>query len=367
MNTSTPKPVRHLILILGDQLDPDSAVFDELDPSRDHIWMAETHEEATHVWSHKLRLAFFFSAMRHFRDQQRNSGRTVHYHELTADPDQDRGRNFAEILTKDLKQDLKQLRPEKLILVRPGDFRVKSMLTDLAARENIELEWREDRHFYQKTGEFDAYATGKKSLVYWLKMPEYAELNALDCGDRDVPRFFWDGETDMACVKNCMSSVIQHGWSHHIPRLMVLGQFSLLLGIHPYKFHAWHMAMYVDAIDWVSLPNTLGMSQYGDGGIVGTKPYCASGNYIQKMSNYCKGCRYNPKESAGGNACPFTTLYWDFLDRNHTSFANNRRMTFQIKNLERKSPEQMDAIRKQADQIRRKLDAGDREWKTARD
>jgi deoxyribodipyrimidine photolyase-related protein len=164
----------------------------------------------------------------------------------------------------------------------------------------------------------------------------------------------------MACAADAMDSVCKFAWSHHIPRLMVLGQFSLLLGVHPLKFHEWHMAMYVDAIDWVSLPNTLGMSQYGDGGIVGTKPYCASGNYIDRMSNYCANCKYHPKQATGDTACPFTTLYWDFLDRHHERFQNNLRMKFQIKNLERKPPEELEKIRRQADRIRQRLDAGER-------
>jgi deoxyribodipyrimidine photolyase-related protein len=157
-----------------------------------------------------------------------------------------------------------------------------------------------------------------------------------------------------------MSALIQNAWLHHIPRLMVLGQFSMLLGVHPYKFHAWHMAMYVDAVDWVSLPNALGMSQHGDGGVVGTKPYCASGNYINRMSNYCGQCRYDPKQATGEDACPFTTLYWDFLDRHHDRFENNRRMTLQLRNLERKCDDERKEIRHQADRIRKRIDGGDR-------
>jgi len=184
--------------------------------------------------------------------------------------------------------------------------------------------------------------------IYWQQMPEYIELNALEC-DRDVPQAYWDGETEMACVRDCMQSVIKHGYAHHIQRLMVLGLFSQLLGVHPRKFHDWHMAMYLDAIDWVSLPNTLGMSQWGDGGIVGTKPYCASGNYIHRMSNYCSGCRFNYKESTGEDACPVTTMYWHFLDRHRDRFQNNQRMKFQLKNLDRKSEEEMQAIRERAE------------------
>ncbi len=132
-----------------------------------------------------------------------------------------------------------------------------------------------------------------------------------------------------------------------------MGNLAQTMGADPYQFHEWHMAMYVDAIDWVSLPNALGMSQYGDGGIVGTKPYCSTGNYINKMSNYCKGCRYDYKEKVGEDACPFTTLYWDFLDRHRETFQENQRMAFAMKNLEkyRKDGDLMEGIRERARQL----------------
>lgn len=119
----------------------------------------------------------------------------------------------------------------------------------------------------------------------------------------------------MRCVCECVKHALIHGYSHHIHRLVVLGLFSLRYGVHPLKFHRWHMAMHLDAIDWVSLPNALGMSQHGDVGIVGTKPYCASGNYIRRMSDFFRHCIYNPKKAAGDDACPITTLYWMFLER----------------------------------------------------
>ena len=184
-------------------------------------------------------------------------------------------------------------------------------------------------------------------------MPKYESLNHFET-THDVPQFFWDGQTDMECVRQSMKSVINHGYSHHIHRLMVLGNLSMLAGVDPYKFHEWHMAMYLDAIDWVSLPNTLGMSQYGDGGIVGSKPYCSSGNYINKMSNFCKNCRYNYKEKTGEKACPITTLYWDFLDRNYDKLKDNPRMNFQVKNLEklRKKSDEIEAVRDQAESVK---------------
>lgn len=189
--------------------------------------------------------------------------------------------------------------------------------------------------------------------IYWYKMPEYEERNSLGCDPKqDVPSFFWDGKTDMACVNDAMRLLIDTAYAHHIQRLMVLGLYAQLHGTHPAKFHQWHMAMYADAIDWVSLPNALGMSQYGDNGLMATKPYCATGKYIQRMSNHCKSCRYDPAKATGDDACPFTTLYWDFLDRHQDTFQGNNRMTLQLKNVEKKSDDEMRDIRKQAKQLR---------------
>lgn len=189
--------------------------------------------------------------------------------------------------------------------------------------------------------------------VYWLKMPDYQDLNHLE-HERSLPSFFWDGKTEMNCVRQSMQHVLDYGYSHHIHRLMVLGNFAQLWGAHPYEFHEWHMAMYLDAIDWVSLPNTLGMSQYGDGGIVGTKPYCSSGNYINKMSNFCGDCKFNYKARTGDDACPFTTMYWEFMDRHHDKLKDNSRMKFPMKNLAKmkKTPDEMDSIRDRAKQLR---------------
>lgn len=196
--------------------------------------------------------------------------------------------------------------------------------------------------------------------IYWTRMPEYAESNALECEDRRVPSFFWTGETDMSCVAASMRGLIRHGYVHHIHRLMVLGLFSQQLGVHPYRFHEWHMAMYLDAVDWVSLPNALGMSQFGDGGVVGSKPYAATGKYIKRMSNYCGACRYRPDEATGDQACPFTTLYWDFLDRHRDRLATNQRMTLQLKNVQRKDETTLEDIRARARWLRDRIDAEER-------
>ena len=192
--------------------------------------------------------------------------------------------------------------------------------------------------------------------VYWLKMPDYAQLNALNA-ELPMPAFMWTADTDMNCIRQSVGQLVDHAYAHHIQRLMVLGLFAMLLGVKPYDVHRWHMSMYADAIDWVSLPNVLGMSQYGDGGIVGSKPYAASGNYIDKMSDYCAACRYNPKKATGDDACPFTTLYWDFLSRNRQRIRDNRRMGFQLKNLDRKDESERRAIRKRAEALKSEMTA----------
>jgi deoxyribodipyrimidine photolyase-related protein len=157
----------------------------------------------------------------------------------------------------------------------------------------------------------------------------------------------------MACLRDAITQTLAHGYAHHIQRLMVTGLFALLYGAQPQQVHAWYLAVYVDAVEWVELPNTLGMSQYADGGLMASKPYVATGKYIQRMSPYCHGCRYDPAQRAGDTACPFTTLYWDFLMRHQALLAANPRMALQVKNLTRLSDAQQQAIRERAAAIRR--------------
>jgi deoxyribodipyrimidine photolyase-related protein len=190
--------------------------------------------------------------------------------------------------------------------------------------------------------------------VYWTLMPDYAERNTLDA-DAPLPDFFWTGETDMACLADALGQLHREAYAHHIQRLMVLGLFLMLWGAAPKATNAWHIGMYIDAIDWVSLPNMLGMSQHADGGVMGTKPYCASGAYIDRMSDACRGCRYDPKQATGDKACPFTTLYWDFLDRHEGRFKSNMRMKMQMANLRRKSDADRRAIREAAGALRHRL------------
>ncbi len=187
--------------------------------------------------------------------------------------------------------------------------------------------------------------------IYWYHMPEYGRLNALDA-KAPLPDFYWTGETEMNCLRQCLQQTLERGYAHHIQRLMVTGLFALLLGVEPRRVHEWYLAVYVDAVEWVELPNTLGMSQYADGGIMATKPYCASGNYIQRMGNYCKSCRYDPSQRLGEEACPFTALYWAFLMRHKERLSDNPRMGLQLYNLKRISSDEQEALRRQADQLR---------------
>ncbi len=508
--------MRHLVIVTGDQLDLESAAFDDFDPQQDAVWLAELAHEATYIWSHQQRLVLFFAAMRHYRDASRQLARSVHYHVLTADPAADHAGSFRALL----EQDLPHLAPERLILVQPGDYRVLDELKGAAGDHGIPLDVHTDGHFYSTIDGFAEWLRGRRSVVmehfyramrrregvlmeggqpvggqwnwdtsnrktfsrqgpgripepprfepdattqevmamvaerfgdhpgraadfvgavtpeqarevlaafvrdrlaqfgdyqdalwggersvyhselsavlnlhlldpreavdaaetayqrgeaplnavegfirqilgwrefvrgiYWAHMPDYAEHNALDHQEA-IPPLMWHGQSDMACVADAMGNVLERGYAHHIQRLMVLGLFAQLYGVHPYAFHEWHMAMYRDAVDWVSLPNALGMSQYGDGGIVGSKPYCASGAYIQRMSNHCAHCRYDPAKAEGDDACPFTTLYWHFLDRHAEAFRGNRRLTFQIRNLDKRREQgRMDGVRQRADEL----------------
>ena len=184
--------------------------------------------------------------------------------------------------------------------------------------------------------------------IYWTHMPDYLERNALDA-QAALPAWYWTGQTEMACLKDAITQTLEHGYAHHIQRLMVTGLYALLLGVKPQAVHAWYLSVYVDAVEWVELPNTLGMGQFGDGGLMASKPYVASGKYIQRMGNHCKGCRYDPAQSTGPKACPYTTLYWDFLMRHESLLKKNPRMAMQLKNLARLDAQARDAITVQAD------------------
>jgi deoxyribodipyrimidine photolyase-related protein len=429
--------------VFGDQLDSGSAAFDDFDKGEDAVLMMEVKEEATYIPQHKIRLAFFFSAMRHFAGDLKDRGYTLYY--VALDDPNNRGSFEAEITRW-----FHKTRPQRIICVwnfdkdnrgvfgNEGPPKIKpprSFQPDRTTKDVIKLVQRrfsdspgrlknfdypvtheqalealrdfvkyrmeyfgtyqdamatDHPYLYHSRlscvlnlhlldprkvidGAISAYRDGSAPInsvegfvrqvlgwrefvrgVYWLKMPEYAGMNALRA-DLPMPAFMWTAETEMNCIHMCIRQLIDHAYAHHIQRLMVMGLFALLLGVRPYEVHQWHLSMYADAVDWVSLPNVLGMSQYGDGGIIGTKPYAASGSYIDKMSDYCVDCIYDPKDSIRENACPFTTLYWDFLSRNRKRLKKNPRMGLQFRNLDRKSDADRKKIRKKAKRLKSDL------------
>ena len=161
--------------------------------------------------------------------------------------------------------------------------------------------------------------------VYWAKMPDFASLNYFK-HEHKLPAFYWTGNTKMNCMKHAIGQSLDYAYAHHIQRLMVTGNFALLAGIHPDEVDRWYLGIYIDAVEWVEITNTRGMSQYADGGIVGTKPYVSSANYIDKMSDYCGGCYYNKSKKVGEKSCPFNSLYWHFYDRHEKKLAKNPRI-----------------------------------------
>jgi len=520
--------MRHLVVVLGDQLNSDSAAFDGFDGGQDALWMAEVRAESTHVPSSKVRTALFLSAMRHFHAAQKTLGRTVHYRALPtrersipSAPATNRDTETEDTLGAALAADLIKLQPQAVVLVQPGDFRVLQQIR--AACGATPLVVREDRHFLCSLPDFAAWAAPRKELrmeyfyrwmrrrtgvlmeddqpvggewnydsdnraafgkqgpgllpaprrflpdaitrevlelvaaefpnhvgnlehfdwpvtpedaaaalndfidhrlaafgpfqdalwpgepwlyhsrlasalnlkllspqqviaaaeaawrqhrlpiasvegfirqilgwreyvrgIYWLQMPGYVERNALEA-KQPLPEAFWTGDTDMACLRDALQQTLEYGYAHHIQRLMVTGLYALLLGVDPKALHEWYLAVYVDAVEWVELPNTLGMSQFADGGLLGSKPYIASGKYLQKMGPYCTGCRYRPDEATGERACPYTTLYWDFLDRHEERFRNHPRLALQVRNVARLSAEKRTAIREEAAAYRARL------------
>jgi deoxyribodipyrimidine photolyase-related protein len=506
-------PIRHLVLVLGDQLAEDASALADFDPAQDVVWMAEAMQESTHVPSSKQRIAVFLSAMRHFAQTLQGKHWPVDYTELDAS-------GHSGTLQGELARAIATWQPAQLLMSAPGDWRVLQAIKAVAKAHDLPLVLRDDTSFFTTVRDFAAHAKGRKQLrmeywyreqrqrfgilmegkqpvggqwnfdadnresfgkqgpqnlpapqrfapdettqavlgvvarlladapgqlqdfawpvtraqalqalqdfithrlplfgqyedamwagepwlyhsqlsvclnlkllsahevvqaahdawqighaplaavegfvrqilgwreyvrgIYWTQMPGYIALNALDAQE-DLPAFFWTGETDMACLRDALQQTLRHGYAHHIQRLMVLGLYGLLRGVQPQHMHAWFLSVYVDAVEWVELPNTLGMSQFGDGGLMGSKPYVASGKYIQRMSNHCQGCRYDPGQSTGPTACPYTTLYWDFLKRHQPLLEKNPRMGMQLKNLQRLTPEQLAQIEAAAQQHR---------------
>ena len=505
--------LRHLVLILGDQLDDDASALTDFDPEQDAIWMAEVDEESTHVASSKQRTTVFLSAMRHHATHLRAKGWRVIYSEL------DDVKNTG-TLSGELDKAIRDTCPQRLIMTAPGEWRVLQNLRAVAREHGLTLEIRDDTHFFSTVRDFSQHAAGRKSLrleffyremrqktgilmdgdkpvggqwnfdasnrgsfgkqgpgllplptrfaadaitqdvmalvkrryahhpgsletfgwpvtraqalqalhdfiahrlpsfglyqdalwegevwlyhshlscalnlkllhpeevvsaaeeawrlghapleavegfvrqilgwreyvrgIYWTQMPAYAKLNTSNA-QAPLPDFYWTGQTDMACLRDAIQQTLAHGYAHHIQRLMVTGLYALLLGVAPKEVHEWYLSVYVDAVEWVELPNTLGMSQFADGGVMASKPYVASGKYIDRMSNHCKGCKFNPALATGETACPFTTLYWDYLNRHVDTLAKNPRMLMQLKNLNRLTDDARAEIASQANLIK---------------
>ncbi len=531
-----PKPLRNLVLILGDQLDHESSAFECFDPKQDAVLMIEAREESTHVWSHKIRTALFLSAMRHFSQSLEERGWPVVYRQLDKEADAS--------LNAGLLATIKAHAPQAVIGVEPGDLRVRAQIEDAinsialhadntAAKSSKALkmpfEWRDDTHFLCDLPEFRAWAGKSTSLrmeffyrvmrkkhhvlmegkkgsaepiggqwnfdaenrksfgkagpqgvptprvypldaitkdvikmvnkefadhpgaldkfnwpvtrtqalqalddfiklrlpsfgphqdamwtnldfgwhsllsssinlkllnpleviqaaekcyqagkvdlpsaegfirqilgwrefmrgVYFLDMPKlktdnfYGHQNAL-------PKWYWTGDTKMNCMKNSIDQTLQNGYSHHIQRLMITGMFGVTAQIKPQALCDWYLAVYVDAVEWVELPNVAGMALFANGGRFTSKPYVASGAYVKRMSNYCQGCKYSPEDRSGKDACPMTTLYWNFLDAHEKEFGGNPRTALMVKNLQRMTDEERKAVRSKAKEMLSDLDA----------
>jgi deoxyribodipyrimidine photolyase-related protein len=192
--------------------------------------------------------------------------------------------------------------------------------------------------------------------IYWLKMPGYAQQNYF-AHTRPVPDFYWTGNTDMACLRAAIGQTKREAYAHHIQRLMLTGNFALLAGVSPQALHEWYLLVYADAFEWVELPNTLGMSQFGDGGLLASKPYVASGAYINRMSNHCKGCRFDVSKPHGAEACPFNSLYWAFLFRHRDKLSGNPRMAQMYRTWDRLSDERRNLTLESAEDFLGKLDS----------
>ena len=493
-----------LRLILGDQLSHDISSLRDLNAADDIVLLCEVKTEATYVKHHKKKIAFIFSAMRHFAQELRSRGVTVHYTKLD---DADNAGSFrGEVLRA-----IKAHKPQGIVVTAPSEYRVLQDMKSWSDDFKIDVEIREDDRFLCTAQEFSEWAAGRKQLrmeyfyremrrkynilmdgdkpeggawnydsenrkppkegldvpsaytaqinditqacidlveeqfsdhfgdtypfyfavtrdqalyaldkfiterlvnfgdyqdamvqgepwmyhshlsfyincgllsplecvrraeraycddgaplnavegfirqilgwreyvrgIYWLKMPEYADENFLNAA-RPLPPLYWGAPTQMNCMKQCVSETKQNAYAHHIQRLMVLGNFALLAGLSPDEVNEWYMIVYADAYQWVELPNVTGMILFADGGVLGSKPYAASGAYINKMSDYCKGCRYKVAKKNGPEACPFNYLYWDFMIRNKDTLRGNHRLSMIYRNLERMSDEKVTAIK----------------------
>jgi deoxyribodipyrimidine photolyase-related protein len=496
-----------LRVILGDQLNLRIAGLSDVNKAEDHILLCEVGQEATYVKHHKKKMAFLFSAMRHFAEQLVQDGFNVHYVKLD-DP-----ANTGS-LVDEITRAVKIVDPSLVVVTEPSEYRVLQAIKSMDVGVNIDI--RPDDRFLCTHDEFAQWASGRKQLrmeyfyremrkkyniliddgkptggdwnydsenrkppkaglmvpqtfasapdeltqevmalvadrfadhfgdlepfhfavtreqalqaleqfiderlinfgdyqdamvqgepwmyhshlsfyincglllplecveaaelayragqaplnavegfirqiigwreyvrgIYWLKMPSYEQANFFDA-DRDLPALFWGADTKMNCLKQCVTETKENAYAHHIQRLMVLGNFALVAGLDPKQVNEWFMVVYADAYQWVELPNVTGMILFADGGLLGSKPYAASGAYINKMSNYCKGCHYKVSKKNGEQACPFNYLYWDFLIRNQSKLRGNHRLSMIYRTLERMGEEKIETV--QVDSVR---------------
>jgi deoxyribodipyrimidine photolyase-related protein len=231
------------------------------------------------------------------------------------------------------------------------------MLAPRTVIERVEAAWRDGAVPLASAEGYIRQILGWREYVrgvYWHRMPGYDRLNAFN-HTAPLPHWFWSGQTRMRCMATAVGQSLEHAHSHHINRLMVIGNFSLLAGLSPYELHQWYLGVYIDAFEWVELPNTLGMSQYADGGLLATKPYVSSAAYIDRMSDYCKGCHYDKKARVGEKACPYNAMYWDFFERNRESLGKNNRLNMVYLQIKRMDGPTRQALRDQAARTRATL------------
>lgn len=513
---------RHLVLILGDQLNLDNPALDDFDPAQDRVLMVEVSAEATHVWSHKARIALFLSAMRHFAQTLQSLDYPLIYLKL--------GTHSFTSLKEAWLHYAQALQPQKIILCEPGEYRLEQDLLAVAQQTGIVAAVRDDTHFICSRADFKRWAGANKTLrleffyrvmrkkfnilmqggepeggswnydaenrksfgksgpqqfpevpalsvdalthevfadvehyfadhpgslahfiwpvtrqqaldfladftrhklagfgdyqdamwqfqgkdsnpflwhsllssslnlkllnprevisaaleayhkqqlplasvegfirqilgwrefirgVYWLDMPAMSQANHFN-HQRALPIWYWTAETHMNCQRQTVEQTMRYGYAHHIQRLMVTGMFAVLAELHPRQVEAWYLAVYVDAVEWVELPNVTGMALFANGGRFTSKPYVASGAYIKRMSNYCSGCRYKPDIKTGADACPVTNLYWNFIFKHQQAFSANPRTALMAKNAERYTAEERAAIMQTAEKILNNLDS----------
>ncbi len=508
-----------LRLILGDQLSRDITSLSDIDQDNDVVLICEVWDEATYVRHHKKKIAFLFSAMRHFAHVLREDGINVRYVKL--DDEGNAGSFKGEV-----ERAIKDINPDKIVVTFPGEYRVLKDMESWGDDFNIDVDIREDDRFLSTPEEFEDWARDRKTLrmeyfyremrkkynilmdedgkpaggewnydsenrktpkegldipdtytaqtdeitkdvmalveerfsdhfgdlypfylavtrdqalyalnkfiderlndfgdyqdamvqgepwmyhshlsfyincgllspiecikkaedayrngdaplnavegfirqilgwreyirgIYWMKMPDYENENFLDA-KRDLPKFFWTGNTKMNCMRQCITETKENAYAHHIQRLMVTGNFSLIAGLHPDHVNEWYLIVYADAYQWVELPNVSGMILFADGGLLGSKPYASSGSYINKMSDYCKSCSYSVSKKNGEKACPFNYLYWDFMMRNEDKIGNNPRMGMMYGTLGRMSDEKKQAIKDDSARFFKKIDNGE--------